>query len=268
MRQILFILVTLLAVIGVNAQDASFSAILLSLKGEGTCTVNKTAKKLALPMSFNKGDEVLLKSGSATLMLMSGKEINLTVGKKYVVPAVSIDSEELLAIADVDDSETNLLSQSSYSFKTRGPARHVFPSKSKCVNTSEIVLYIKEKPHYAKTITIKIIDEVTQKVIWEKTNVTDSVLVVKEANFTAGKTYYWRAFGLGAMPEMGTIVIEKESDNSNTVLKESNHAECLSNIVTAYKAGYNFKAIMLAKKYADKFPESNLYEALVEKLMQ
>jgi len=249
-----------------SAQETDFSALLLSLNGKGKVNSGSEQLDLKALQMFKKGDKIKLTDGTATVMLFSGGEIKISSGKAYTVPALEDNKEnELLAMANIDDPNLNLLSQSSAAFMTRGPERHIFPAKSKLADTANFILHVKSDQKPQNGVSLKIKDAVTQKVVWQKNGITDTLIKISSENLKQGKSYYWNASGFNAMPESGIVIITTTEPAGSA---PSSHIERLSAIAKHYKEGYVFKAISLADAYSEQFPETTIYSALHAKMLK
>ena len=77
MKRIFFITILAVLVAAANAQNGNFTAMILSLDGQGVMIRNSKEIPLELPQSYYPGDELSVMSGNAMIMLFSGEEIPL-----------------------------------------------------------------------------------------------------------------------------------------------------------------------------------------------
>lgn len=267
MKKIAFILSTLIiCTLSLYTQESNFAALLLSLSGTGQYTSESTSADLKELQMFKAGDKITLIKGNAKLMLFSGTEIDLLKQETYTVPDLAEnESNELMSMANIDNPNLNILSQSSAAFMTRGPERRIFPAKSKLADTANCKLYIKSDPMPANGITIQLKDAVTQKTVWEKSGIIDSIISIPATDLMRNKTYYWSATGFNAMPESGTIVVAGAMQEKQP---PTTHLERLSAIAQSYKSGYLFNAIALAAKYSKEYPQISIYSSLLAKMTE
>ena len=105
MRKIgLYCSLLLISVISFGQGSQDFVAMLFSLDGEGEYTRDGNSEVLIVPQNYKKGDKILLSSGTATLMLFSGDEVNLKANEEYTVSGTSENisgSEKSSAFANV-----------------------------------------------------------------------------------------------------------------------------------------------------------------------
>lgn len=248
------------------AQESNFAALLLSINGTGQYKSESNSADLKELQMFKAGDKITLTNGRAKLMLFSGTEIDLFKQETYTVPALAEnESNELMSMANIDNPDLNILSQSSAAFMTRGPERHVFPAKSKLADTASFTLYINSDPIPKNGITIQLKDAVTLKTIWQKSGITGHRIHIPATGLKQDKTYYWSASGFNAMPESGTIVLTKPNQEQQ---QPASHLERISAIARSYKDGYVIHAMSLAAKYSKEYPQISIYSSLFAKMTE
>lgn len=258
-------------IMAVNGQSAgNFTAMILSLDGEGVIIRNSKEKPLELPQRYFPGDELSVKRGNAIVMLFSGEEIPLAAVSSYTVPNEQVSgASELYEMANDDKADQSLLAQSGTAYRIRGKS-NVFPLKSKVLNTDNVILQLTYENVAELKLGLKVIDGKTQKVVFEKESISDSIISLAEVNWAEGKSYYWTLSNTpNGKPEMGTIVIPAKNDSpSLTQISEpKSHFDYMNLISVYYNNRYYFDAYVIIKEAIEKYPDFKIYYSLLENLL-
>ncbi|MBN2521936.1 MAG: hypothetical protein JXB24_01615 [Bacteroidales bacterium] len=266
----LAILLTGMIVSAYGQNSGNFTAMILSLDGNGVILRNSKKIPLELPQSYFPGDELSLMKGNALIMLFSGEEIPLAAVSSYKIPPEDNSvSSELYEMANDSRTGQSLLAQSGTAYRIRGKS-NVFPIKSKVLKTDDVILRLYYKNPEELNLGLKVIDSQTQKVIYEMENVADSLISLADAHWIEGRSYYWTLSNTpNGKPEMGTIVIpaKDESENFNTIAEPDTHFEYLNAISNLHNNLYYFDACALIEKAIARYPDFKIYRILKENLL-
>lgn len=258
----------ILAAYGQNT--GNFTAMILSLDGEGVIIRDAKETALELPQRYFPGDVLSVKRGNAIVMLFSGEEIPLAAVSSYTVPSEEgSNASELYEMANDSKADPSLLAQSGAAYRIRGKS-NVFPMKSKVLNTDNVILQLRFENLEELKLGLKVINAQTQKILFEKNSISDSIISLTEVNWAEGKSYYWTLSNTPkGKPEMGTIVIPSGADSKSlTQLPEpKTHFEYMNVISSYYNGRYYFDAYMLINQAIAKYPEFKIYEVLLENLL-
>lgn len=249
-------------------QAQTFNAMILSLDGEGVLTRNEEELAIDLPQSYYPGDELSVKNGKATIMLFSGEEVPLSAVSYYTIPdASSADLSAISAMANTNANQ-NLLSQSGAAYQIRGKS-NVFPMNSKVSTNENITLRFNYENIEEQALTLQVISSIPQKVIFELENINDSIVSLADAPFEKGKSYYWTIQNTpNGKPEMGTIIVSKDSVNTySSGNLPSTHFETINAVSELYNAKYYFDAHALLVKCIEKYPEYEIYRKMLANIL-
>lgn len=258
----------ILAAYGQNT--GNFTAMILSLDGEGVIIRNSKETALELPQRYFPGDVLSVKRGNAIVMLFSGEEIPLAAVSNYTVPSEEgSNASELYEMANDNKADPSLLAQSGAAYRIRGKS-NVFPMKSKVLNTDNVILQLRFENLEELKLGLKVINAQTQKILFEKNSISDSIISLAEVNWAEGKSYYWTLSNTPkGKPEMGTIVIPSgaESQSLSQLSEPKTHFEYMNVISSYYNGRYYFDAYVLINQAIAQFPEFKIYKVLLENLL-
>ena len=254
-----------------NGQDpGNCTAMILSLDGDGVILRNSKKIPLELPQSYFPGDELSVMKGSALILLFSGKEIPLAAVSNYTIPPEDNSvSSDLYEMANDSRIGKSLLAQSGMAYRIRGKS-NVFPMKSKVLNSDHVVLQLGYEDKKDLKLGIKVIDSQTQKVVFKKETISDSIISLTNVDWKEGRSYYWTLSNTpSGKPEMGTIVIPAadELKDLNDIPEPQTHFEYMNLISSYYNNSYYFDAFVLIKEAIARYPDFKIYNVLLENLM-
>jgi hypothetical protein len=267
----IFSVILLVFVLTANGQNTdNFTAMILSLDGEGVIIRNAKEQALELPQRYFPGDVLSVKRGNAVIMLFSGEEIPLAAVSNYTIPVEeSVNSSELYEMANDNKADQSLLAQAGLAYSIRGKS-NVFPMKSKVLNSENVILHLAYANPKELNLGLKVIDAKTQKVVFEKESISDSIISLTDVLWTEGKSYYWTLSNTpDGKPEMGTIVIpgNNESQNYLNPKEPQTHFEFMNTISSYYNGRYYFDAYALIQKAIAEYPGFEIYTVLLENLL-
>ncbi len=244
-------------------QDLNYSALLLSLKGEGKYIRNEKEYSLSVPQSFLPGDKISVIKGNATLMLFSGDEISVIARNSYSIPSV-VSSPEIAALVTDSDGSPGLLGQTGTAYQIRGE-HSAFPLKSKISDKKNAIIHLSSNNIPKNPIDFKLVHSLTQKTVWETENLTDSVIFLQNAPLDKGQAYYWEITGLTkGKPVIGTIIYPNQTELN--MLKEfsekESHYDYLVAISYFYQKKYFFEAYSILEKAIKKYPSVEIYKKI------
>jgi hypothetical protein len=268
-----FYLLTIIIVgpVLVRCQDVdNYSALLLNLDGQGNYIRGAEESQLEIPQSYISGDKVMMKSGSALIMLFSGDEIQVGEGAEIQIPEeMSTKNQDVVNLASAAKSNHGLLAQAGAAYSLRGQ-NNTLPAKSKILDPRKTFLKFSDEETDTVNLSLKVIDSQTQKVIFEKDSIHDTIVSLAEAPFVKGKSYYWTITGSpGNRPGMGVLDFpgEQETGNLRTFDSLKSNMEYISAIGYYYDKGYFFEAFSLIQAAIKSFPEMGIYQVLLENLL-
>jgi len=268
--KLLVVILSGLILTAYGQNSVNFTAMILSLNGDGVMIRNSKEQALELPQRYFPGDVLSVKSGNAIIMLFSGEEIPLAAVSSYTVPVEeSMNSSELYDMANDSKADQSLLAQSGVAYSIRGKS-NVFPMKSKVLNIDHVILRLGYEHPEELSLGLKVIDSQTQKVVFEKETISDTTISLAEVNWIVGKSYYWTLSNTpNGKPEMGTIVIPvtDESENLSDLPEPQTHFEYMNAISSYYNGRYYFDAYALIIKAIAEYPEFSIYKVLLENLL-
>lgn len=242
----------------------TYNAMILSLEGNGIIKRGADQIAIELPQSYLPGDELSVQNGNAVIMLFSGEEIPLSAVSYYTIPdAVSADISAISTMAN-SNTDRNLLSQSGTAYQIRGKSK-VFPMNSKAYSVNNIILRLNYKNMEEQEVNLRVINSLSQKVLFEKHDINDSIISLSEVPFEAGKSYYWTIDNTPTgKPEMGTIILSKESETaSNYDQLPETHFETINTISDLYNNKYYFEAYALLTKAIKTYPKFEIYQKML-----
>jgi len=261
-----------LATLGQGSKD--YVAMLFSLDGEGVYTRDGKSENLMVPQNFLKGDKILLSSGTATLMLFSGDEVNLKANEEYTISGStgtageSEKSSTFQSVSELIDEDHERISQRNAAYKVRGAfsAVKAFPSISGLIDGSyaEVVLNMDVNADFQ--LSLEVYDQETDEQVWYLDRIKTKEVSLKDVNFKSGKSYYW---SLKARDVLDIGIINVWTDKKKSELKEFAFNEKID-YLTAYNY-YKEQELMydarhILKLAIQKYPESDLFEYLLEHL--
>lgn len=249
-------------------QGSSYNAMILSLDGNGTLSRGSEEITMELPQSYMPGDILSIKNGDAIVLLFSGLEVSLSAVSYFTVPVENTGDETALSAMANTNNSKNLLSQSGAAYQIRGKS-NVFPMNSKVIDTENILLYLNYKNIGEQQLHLKVINSSTQKVVFEKASISDSIISLADVPFEKGKSYYWTLSNTPAgKPEMGTIIISKEGEKYSTLQElPETHFETINAISELYNNKYYFDAYALLSQCIKAYPDYDIYTTLRENLL-
>jgi hypothetical protein len=225
---------------------------------------------IKVPQRFSPGDEVSIKQGKALIMLFSGEEVPLSAVSYYTIPNEEKPSDSDIAkLANSKRAEESLLAQSGVAYRLRGQS-NVFPRKSHLLDPEKAILHIAFENPSDLDLKLEIHDSFSQKVVFEKEHISDSIISLAEVPFKEGKSYYWTISNTpDGRPELGSIVVPSSESTSLTDLnpKPETHFEYINTISAYYNATYNFEALALIREAMEKFPEVEIYEVMLGNIL-
>lgn len=249
----------------VFSQTNPYTAMLLHCDGMGIYTRNGMKYSLRVPMSFISGDEIELLKGSAHILFFSGEEKIVSGRELFVVPSFDFGgSDDIFSYAN---SESGVALTESSFFYTK-EERVAFPAKSKVLGNEKVQLFI---PNFSqiKNPKIYVRDYATQKDLYSG-HVDDSVFVIENVKFKNGKLYSWMIVSDNKMPALGTIAVVNEDETFD--LKKNfeldSHFDFVSAISFYAKNEYIFKAIQIADRARNLYPEYSVYSTLKFRIFQ
>ena len=260
------------ALFGQGNQD--YVAMLFSLDGEGTYTRDGNSATLVVPQNYMKGDKILLTSGTATLMLFSGDEVNLKANEEYTVSDAVSGSEQsgknpaLQSVSELIDEDHERISQRNAAYKVRGAfsAVKAFPSLSGLTDASkaEVVLNVDVNSNF--NLALEVYDQTTDELVWKLDRIQSKEVSLKDVNFAPGRSYYW---SLKARDVLDIGIINVLSVEQNSELKKFTFDAKIDyiNAYTYYKdIQLMYDARYVLKKAIKEYPESDLFVYLLEHL--
>ncbi len=251
------------------AQNSAYSAILLSIDGEGTLQRGKDEFELAVPENLMAGDRIILTKGNAKALLFSGEELSMEATNNYDIHAIEPGSTSLSRLASKESKGQGLLGQPGMVYRLRGEDE-VFPIKSNILDINNAIIRFTFKEPNKHPLNFKLIDSQTQKTIYSKENITDSTLSLANADIEEGKSYYWTVTGLPTNnPVMGVISTESTSNQiaANASRKKNCHYDYIESILILHNNNYYFEAYKLTKDAIEKYPETEIYKQIKENLL-
>jgi hypothetical protein len=154
-------------------------------------------------------------------------------------------------------------------YRIRGIS-NVFPMKSKVLKTENVVLRLQYENLEELDLGLKVVDSKTQKVLFEKDAISDSIISLTNVDWKEGKSYYWTLSNTpSGKPEMGTIVIaaKDEIEKFNDIQEPQTHFEYLNAISIFYNNRYYFDTYILINKAIEKYPDFKIYQVLLKNLL-
>ncbi len=251
------------------AQSSDYSAILISINGEGTLQRGDKELKLIVPTSLMAGDKIILTKGNATALLFSGEELSMKATNNYDIHAIESGTSSLSQLASGESKGQGLLGQPGMAYRIRGE-EEVFPIKSKIMDKDNAIIRFSFKESNHNPLSFKLINSKTQETIYSKENITDSTLSLASVDIEEGKTYYWTVTGLPANnPVMGVISTEPPSNQiiSNAANDKNSHFEYIESILTLHQNNYYFEAYKLIEDAIKKYPDTEIYQKMKENLL-
>lgn len=239
-------------------EQGDYSAIILSLEGDGELSRSSQKSELEFPQRFMPGDVITIKNGSAVVMLFSGEEIALSAVSDYTVPTDNTDYNSSLS-AMANRSSQNLLTQSGAAYVLRKPGiLDLFPQNSKVFDKNNIILRTNTENPDKALYRIEIKDERTQKVIYKADSLKGGHIHLSDIEYITGRTYYWNLRDLSTNESaLGTIVFPVSNEIEYTTL-ESNF-DYINAISELYSKKYYFDAYALVLKAMEEYPNQKIY---------
>jgi len=272
MRKIgLYCSLLLISVISFGQGSQEFVAMLFSLDGEGEYTREGNSETLMVPQNYKKGDKILLTSGTATLMLFSGDEVNLKANEEYTVSGTSENSSgsekssAFQSVSELIDEDHERISQRNAAYKVRGAfsAVKAFPSLSGLIDASyaEVVLNVDVNASFQ--LSLEVYDQESDEMIWKLDRIQTKEVSLKDVKFVPGKSYYW---SLKARDVLDIGIINVLSDEKKAQLKKFTLNEKID-YLNAY--GYYkdrellYDARHVLKLAIEKYTDNDLYVYLL-----
>lgn len=241
--------------------------MILSLDGDGVFTRNGEELSMELPQSYLPGDVLSVQNGNATILLFSGQEVPLSAVTYYTVPADATTASNALSNMANTSGNRNLLTQTGAAYQIRGKSS-VFPMNSKVYNTKQIVLLFKYPKTDSLNLSLKVLNSSTQQVVYEQTSINDSLISLADVEFIPGKSYYWTISNTpSGKPEMGTIVVAKDTNNVDTDTLPKSHFETMNAVSELYTNKFYFEAYAILSKCIETYPGYAIYRNMLENIM-
>jgi hypothetical protein len=256
---------------GQGSQD--YVAMLFSLDGEGTYTRDGKSESLMVPQNYMKGDKILLTSGTATLMLFSGDEVNLKANEEYTVSGATSGSESgknpaLQSVSELIDEDHERISQRNAAYKVRGAfsAVKAFPSLSGLTDAGHAEIVLNVDVNASFNLALEVYDQASDELVWKLDKIQSKEVSLKDVDFKPGKSYYW---SLRARDVLDIGIINVLTDEQKAELKSFTYTGKID-----YLAAYDYyksiemmyDARYVLKKAIKKYPESDLFVYLLEHL--
>jgi hypothetical protein len=275
MRRIgLYCMLLFVSLTSMGQGSKDYVAMLFSLDGEGVYTRDGKSENLMVPQNFLKGDKILLSSGTATLMLFSGDEVNLKANEEYTVSGStgtageSEKSSTFQSVSELIDEDHERISQRNAAYKVRGAfsAVKAFPSLSGLVDGSyaEVVLNVDVNAGFQ--LSLEVYEQETDEMVWYLDRIRTKEISLKDVDFKPGKSYYW---SLKARDVLDIGIINVWTDEKKADLKEFAFTKKID-YLTAYNY-YKDQELMYDARHVlklaiQKYPASDLFEYLMEHL--
>jgi hypothetical protein len=251
--------------ITIAQENTTYSAILMSLDGEGFVVRDNKEIKLEPSQSLKSNDQLCIQKGNAVVLLFTGKEVPMNAISKYTIPFESNNQHsEISEMTNKVDKGNSLLSQSGVAYQLRGQSK-VFPTTSKIISPSNAILRIGYKNLSELNMGLKVIDSQTQRVIYQIKSVSDSLVSLADVPFEKGKSYYWVLNNTPqGKPEMGTLVMTDQADIQNIQLNNNptSHYEYLNVISAYFNRKYYFETLQFINMAIDTYPDYELYKQM------
>ncbi len=251
-------------------ESTSYSAILLSLDGEGIVVRDSKEIKLEPSQSLKSNDQLCIQKGTAVILLFTGKEVPMSAISKYTIPFEANNRHsEISEMTNKVEKGNSLLSQSGVAYQLRGQSK-VFPTSSKILSPSNAFLKIGYKNLSELNLNLKVIDSQSQRVIYQINQISDSLVSLAEVPFENGKSYYWILNNTPqGKPEMGTLVMSDQADIKNIPLSSNptSHYEYLNVISAYFNRKYYFEALEFINMAIDTYPDCELYQQMRKNLL-
>jgi hypothetical protein len=254
-----------------SAQEKlDYSAILLNLDGMGNYTRGSVQSRLEIPQSYISGDKLSMHQGDALIMLFNGEEIELTVGSEVLIPNnIKVESKEVKDLAKGSNLNHGLMTQSGAAYSLRGK-NNTIPSKSKIINPEKVFLMFQYENNEEINLSLKLIDSQTQKILYQRDSITDTIVYLSDVPFVQGKSYYWTISGTpDNRPGMGVLEYSKELEIKKLRTFDSfkSNLDYLTAISYYHNKGYFYEAYELIQKAMAIYPELDIYKILLNNLM-
>lgn len=271
MKKYLYLLTIFIIPVSVRSQDvANYSALLLNLNGQGNYIRGSKESDLEIPQSYISGDKVMMKSGSALIMLFSGDEIQVAEGAEIQIPEEKpAENQDVINLVNAAKSNHGLLAQTGAAYSLRGQ-NNTLPAKSKILDPQKAFLKFSYGETDTNNLSLKIIDSQTQKVIFEKDSIHDTIVSLAQAPFVKGKSYYWTITGSpDNRPGMGVLDFPAEQETASLRIFDSlkSNMEYISAIGYYYDKGYFFETYNIIQEAIKSFPEMDIYQVLLGNLL-
>lgn len=271
MKKYFYLLLLVFISVSVWSQNvADYSALLLNLDGQGNYIRGTKKSELTIPQSYISGDKVTMKSGYAIIMLFNGDEIKVKEGAEVQIPKeVPEENQDVLNLVNAAKSNRGLLAQTGAAYSLRGK-NNTLPTKSKVLDTQKVFLKFNYGNVDDINLSLKIIDSQTQKVIFEKDSIQDTLVSLAQVPFVKGKSYYWTISGTpDNRPGMGVLDFPGEEETSQLRKFDSleSNLEYISAIGYYYDKGYFFETYYLIQEAIKSFPEMDIYPVILGNLL-
>lgn len=275
MRRIgLYCSLFLFSIAGLGQGSQDFVAMLFSLDGEGQYTRDGKSEAMMVPQNYMKGDKILLSSGTATLMLFSGDEMNLKTNEEYIVSGskdTSVESEKsstFQSVSELIDEDHGRISQRNAAYKVRGAfsAVKAFPSLSGLIDGSNAEVVLNVDVNASFQLSMEVYDQESDELVWKLDRIQAKEVSLKEVDFVPGKSYYW---SLKARDVLDIGIINVLTDEEKAQLQKFSFNQKID-----YLTAYNYykenellyDARHVLKVAIRKYPDSDLFEYLLEHL--
>jgi hypothetical protein len=166
------------------------------------------------------------------------------------------------------DEDHERVSQRNAAYKVRGAfsAVKAFPSLSGLTDGSraEVVLNVDVNANF--NLALEVFDQGTDEMVWKLDRIQSKVVSLKEVDFKPGKSYYWSLRARDVL-DIGIInVLTEEQKGELETFTLENKVDFLA-AYDYYKANeLMYDARYVLKKAIKKYPESDLFEYLLEHL--
>ncbi len=247
-----------------------YSAMLLNLEGMGNYTRGNEQSILEIPQSYISGDKLSMQHGEALIMFFNGEEMEITEGSEVQIPEnIKVVSKEVKDLAKGTDMDHGLLAQSGAAYSLRGK-NSTIPAKSRIISPEKVFLKFQYEKGEKINLSLKLIDSQTQKILFQRDSINDSILYLSNIPFVPGKSYYWTISGApDNKPGMGVLEYstELEIQKLRTFDSFKSNLDYITAISYYHDKGYFYETYELIQKAMAIYPELDIYKILLNNLM-
>jgi len=246
------------------------TAILMSLKGEGTVQRGNEHKPLGMSMLFHSGDNIKVSKGIATILIANGNEIKIAENKNYLVPILKRD-EMLVELDPSIFQDYGVQAQSNSSITLRGDSAELilYPISSQIINKNNARIYWKVIGDVKVKPIIAFFEFPSMEMVYSSKELTDNEILLKNIPLKEGVDYTWTL----KIEETGSEqigIITALSENQKKLIPEFS-LETSLDYLKAFnyfsKNEYYFDAFNLVNEACKKFPETDLFLYLKKRMI-